>query len=907
MTLSERIKLAKARVKDIEQALSLYVRPGDTFELRALDVPGLDGDTFTSAGFFTDLKLAAERAAWVDVVRGAGAVYIVMNRRNQATHLPFKSDNFHDFAGAKELTEDCDIERRTRLLIDIDPERPSGCCANEAEKKAAMAVADEVIKHLSGQGWPLPLLVDSGNGVQLLYAIDLANTSDARDLVRGVLTALDEQFSGQSGDAKVDLSVFNASRITRLPGTTNKKGNNTSERPHRVARIVSGPDALAIVTEKQLRAVAGEYKRYDDVNVGQVDLDGIAPASDHDVERAWAYIETMPDAISGRRGGDATYSACYRCAEFGLDGSQVAEVMGRFNATKTGGEPWEAKDLDRMIQRAYAYAQAKGTFGSKKNPDITVVPASQGENGHGGPRKGAGRPKGTGHQCKKDAGGNGGKGHGGARPGAGRPRRQPNDRFTDLGNRDRFVKVAAGKVAWVPEWKKWLQWDGKRWNRNPDGGITPYQDQVIGVIKSEVATATTDQERRAIAEWACQSSMEKHFEAIERMGRGPMRTASAKYDKHPTLLNVENGTLDLETGEFRPHDQKDMLTQLAPVVYDPAADCPMWKRFMDDVMEVSCAQIKAMEGKHDLLPLEAAAEAMQATAEKVELLQDLVGYSLTGEIRDHILPIMWGGGENGKSTFFKVLLHLLGDYGMQAPPDFLLASKNEKHPTDKADLYGKRFVVVLETAEDKRMDEVLVKALTGGDNIRARKMFQDFFEFKSTHKAWMGTNHRPIVRGTDRGIWRRLALVGWEVKFNKLKGNCDTNLGEKLKQEVSGILNWALEGHRRWRRRGIVLPPIVQAATDAYRKEMDMIGLFLGECCVQHESARCIAQELYDAFRFWAIRNGHNPPPSSTRFGWILTERELIAKKDNRSRRWVRYGVDLTEDFLAKMAVGGNS
>ena len=164
-------------------------------------------------------------------------------------------------------------------------------------------------------------------------------------------------------------------------------------------------------------------------------------------------------------------------------------------------------------------------------------------------------------------------------------------------------------------------------------------------------------------------------------------------DRNPWLLNVANGTLDLRTGKLLPHDRRTFLTKLAPVTFNPAATCDLWIKFLD--------RIFADDG------------------ELIGYLQRLVGYSLTGDVSEHILPFFYGDGANGKSTFVEVCLRMLGpDYSMKAPPDLLLAKRGESHPTERADLHGKRLVACIETEEGRRLAESLVKELTGGDRIR---------------------------------------------------------------------------------------------------------------------------------------------------------------------------------------------
>ena len=202
-------------------------------------------------------------------------------------------------------------------------------------------------------------------------------------------------------------------------------------------------------------------------------------------------------------------------------------------------------------------------------------------------------------------------------------------------------------------------------------------------------------------------------------------------------MNVLNGTLDLRTGTLRPHRREDSLSKLAPVIYDENATCPRWLKFLDRVMD----------GNKDL----------------ITYLQRVAGYCLTDEVSEQCLWFLHGTGANGKSTLLQTLIDLMGDYGMQAVSEFLMVKTNESHPTERADLHGKRFVATIETEQGKRIAEALMKQMTGGDRLRARRMRQDFFEFAPTHKIFLAANHKPTVCGTDQAAWRRIKLIPFTV------------------------------------------------------------------------------------------------------------------------------------------------
>ncbi len=336
-------------------------------------------------------------------------------------------------------------------------------------------------------------------------------------------------------------------------------------------------------------------------------------------------------------------------------------------------------------------------------------------------------------------------------------------------------------------------------------------------------------------------------------------------DSHSWLLNCSNGILDLKTGELLPHDRGLYLTKLVPHDYVRDAECPLW---------------------HDFL-----AVIFNGNSGMIQFLQRLFGCALVGQVIEHVLPILWGKGANGKSVKVETMLHVLGpDYSCKAASDLLLAKRNESHPTERADLHGKRLVVCVESDENRRLAEGQVKELTGGDTIKARRMREDFWEFKPQHTAMLVTNHKPEVRGTDNGIWRRVRLVPFTVTIPDEKQ--DKRLAEKLQAEACGILRWCVDGCLAWQRGGLAEPADVIGATDGYRQEMDLLATFLADCCEVGPQFKVKSADLYDAYCRWCA--GHNETTKSERkFGSAMTERGEFERYTSNGT-WYR-GVGLRE------------
>jgi putative DNA primase/helicase len=426
---------------------------------------------------------------------------------------------------------------------------------------------------------------------------------------------------------------------------------------------------------------------------------------------------------------------------------------------------------------------------------------------------------------------------------------------TDLGNGERLVKFFGDKIRFCHPWGKWLIWDRRRWKLDDTAGIYSFAKVTARHIFGETKLPGVDHEdKMRIAKWAVMSEMQGRVESMAKCASREegIPVLPDALDRDPWLLNCRNGTIDLRTGQLRPHDRNDMLTKMAPVDFDPDAECPMFMQTLRTFL---------------------------VTDELIGYWQRLCGMAITGQVEDHILPICYGTGSNGKSTLLNTLIDILGpDYAMKAAPDLLVARKQDGHPTDKADLFGKRVVVAIETDEGARLNESLIKELTGGDKIRARRMREDFWEFDPTHTVFLATNHKPQVRGTDHGIWRRLKLVPFTVKMADDKAKKD--MPTQLKKEAAGILAWMVRGCLAWQKDGLNPPKSMLDATQEYRAEEDVLATFLAEHCIVETGQSVFARDLYARYRTWAAESGLHQL-SQTRFGKAIAERGFEKEKSS--------------------------
>lgn len=432
--------------------------------------------------------------------------------------------------------------------------------------------------------------------------------------------------------------------------------------------------------------------------------------------------------------------------------------------------------------------------------------------------------------------------------------------LTDLGNAQRLVAQHGHDLRFCIAQNRWLVWDGQRWRPDHTQEVMRRAKDTARSIYSEAAEAKDTKDGQALARHAMYSQSGKGLREMVALATSEpgIPVALEELDADPWALNCLNGTLDLRTGELRPHRREDLLTKMAPVAYDLAAECPRWTAFL----------ARCLAGNVDLQTF----------------LQRAIGYSLTASVREQVLFFLHGDGQNGKSTLLRTLQDALGEYAKQAAPDLLLAKRGESHPTELADVAGCRLLVTMEVEDGRRWDEALVKQLTGGDKLKARFMRQDFFEFDPTHKLFIAANHKPEVRGTDLGIWRRIRLIPFTVTIPPQER--DPDLPEKLRAEWPGILRWAVEGCLAWQREGLTEPAAVTAATEAYRTEIDVLEGFLADCCdLSDKRAKTSASDLYKAYEYWCKTNGEYCQSQR----WLsrrLDERQLERERTGTTRYW---------------------
>lgn len=440
-------------------------------------------------------------------------------------------------------------------------------------------------------------------------------------------------------------------------------------------------------------------------------------------------------------------------------------------------------------------------------------------------------------------------------------------KLSELGNAERLVARHGKDIRYCHEWNKWLIWTGTHWQIDLTGEVERRAKETIRAIYSEAAEIEDEEKRAALAKHAAKSETNRAISAMVELAKSEpgIPVLSDQLDSDIWLLNCKNGTLDLRTGELRPHNRKDYITRIIPTEYNPYADFEEWAKFLHRIMNDN--------------------------AELISFLQRAVGYSLTGSTREQCLFMLYGCGANGKTTFLEAISDVLAGYAQRTPTDTLLAKDTSGISNDIARLKGARFVVASEVEEGKRMAESLVKQMTGGEKMTARFMRAEYFEFMPHFKLWVGTNHKPVIRGTDQAIWRRIKLIPFNVTIPPEER--DKNLLNKLRREMPGILNWAVMGCMDWQKNGLGEPEEVIKATNDYRSEMDVLTRFITDCCTTNTQRSIKSSVLYKKYAEWS-RDNNEFTLSQTKFSTRMQEKGFSKIRTSRGMVWE--GIAIVDD-----------
>ncbi|WP_353422776.1 phage/plasmid primase, P4 family [Staphylococcus xylosus] len=441
--------------------------------------------------------------------------------------------------------------------------------------------------------------------------------------------------------------------------------------------------------------------------------------------------------------------------------------------------------------------------------------------------------------------------------------------YDDTGNAERLKDLFGENIRFNYTSNTWMYYDGKRWKHDDTGRMKILTDKVVENIKNEklfVADGVDqeDMEKYRYRHWKDSRNHNKKVNMMKECEH-LLPVTNETFDNDFNLFNVQNGFIDLKAGKLNDHERKNYFTKISHVEYTDKSDCPKWDEFLDDIF--------------------------LGNQELVRFIQRAVGYSLSGHTSEQVLFVLYGNGRNGKSVFLDILNEIFGNYSTNIQPQAIMASKNQSDASPEiAKLDGARLVTTTEPNEGERFDEGLLKQLTGGDRVSARKLYENEFEFTPQFKLWMATNHKPYVRGRDEGIWRRFVIIPFDKQIPLHE--IDRDLTKKLKRELPAIMRWCVDGFLEWQRIGLSEPKIIKEQRDEYRVEMDSIASFINDCCELNPMQKIKSSEIFSAYDRWAKDNNQHIM-SSTKFGREMAKR-FNRKKYQGTNHY--YGLNLTSE-----------
>lgn len=441
--------------------------------------------------------------------------------------------------------------------------------------------------------------------------------------------------------------------------------------------------------------------------------------------------------------------------------------------------------------------------------------------------------------------------------------------MTEFGNAERMLDHFGEGLMFVPEIAAWHTWDGKCWRNAPQVLLEHLAKETVRALADESKTIENDDERVAFFKFCAVSQRAMMVRNMVALASSDPRVVVpvSELDKHNHLLGVGNGAVDLQTGELLPPEREHWITTITPIEYSPTARAPLFEQTVRDVFH--------------------------GDDEMVAFFQRVVGYSILGQPKEDVMVIPYGSGSNGKSTVLGAIRYALGEHARTANADTFLATGGAGNSAGAARedilrLRGARFVYVGEPDEGSELREGLIKSMTGGDPMPARGLWSKVtVEVVPTWVAFMPTNHRPIVKGDDHAIWRRLLPVPFTRNFDKDdRVKKDPQRAEKLEREAAGILRWCIDGALAYQRDGLNPPAKVRAAHDEYRQDMDLLAEWLDTCCEVGPSFVASNSELWNSWEYFARSRGElRFIPSSKSLGRRLLSRGFAAARYSHGLR----------------------
>ena len=761
----------KTDINEIKRMSSILYQPGDIAEIRAFDNKG-----FSHPGFYDDFTKLAEDAARLSNRPDITAVYITLNVIKRALLARAANRLYPEGPGEKKTTADIDVLIRRWLFIDIDAycDGIKGISSTDAEHQTTVETAHNIIQFLISIGFPKDsmILADSGNGTHILVRIsDLPNNDETTLLIKTCIAALQARFTG------IDEAVYNAARICKLAGTVCRKGDSTDDRPHRTASLLEVPANIVIAPIEALKALAATIPQPETpapkATYHTNDFNVEKWMAEHGIEVERTDVETGVTKYILKVcpfNHDHNNNAC--AAVF-----KMANGTLGFKCQHAGcvGNDW--KQLRTLLEPEYAekkrrYEQ-RGQLAQTNDPHI----------------------------------------------------------LTDTTNAQLIVALFGDILRYDHRRDRWLFWNGHRWQPDINGKMFRLAIEAARARWQDAANIQDLKERERISNWAISSENRGRLEAAISIAKNlePITDTGENWDIDPWLLGVQNGVVDLRTGQFREGRQADNITMATGCAFDAGAKCPVWLKTVNSIF---------IDDK-----------------EMIDWIHRLCGYATTGSIREQQVSIGHGLGANGKGKFAGGLRSTLGDYAYDAPfATFEMNSLRSSIPNDIAALEHKRFVTSSETNDGTRINEARLKAISHGDPITARFLHQEFFTFNPACHIFLFVNHKPRVHDDTTGFWRGVDLLPFLQTFTGASD--DKDLGVKLEAEKSGILNWLIAGCLEYQKRGLSpRPERVTTATTEYKRESNALADWFDECTTDNPDIMTLSSELYKSYTTWAERS----------------------------------------------------
>jgi putative DNA primase/helicase len=447
----------------------------------------------------------------------------------------------------------------------------------------------------------------------------------------------------------------------------------------------------------------------------------------------------------------------------------------------------------------------------------------------------------------------------------------------DTGNADRMIALHGEDLRYSAIFRKWLVWDGRRWAKDEEEGRAMKLAKKTMALFYEQSQGTGSE---GLVKFAKTCLGKTKISNLLALADCELRVHVADLDTHPYLLNCLNGTLDLRTGLLQEHRREDYLTKLVHHNYDPNAKCPLFMKFIGEIMGITP---------------EASENDLERADRLVDYLQRAFGYSLTGDVSEKAVFCLFGDGSNGKTTLLETVAFVMREFSAQVLIDTLMmktSGENNNSLADLADLRGARFVTTSEGEEGQRLAEAKLKYLSAGmGKIKTARKYENFISFEATHKLFMDSNYKPVVQGRDAAIWNRLKSIPFTVTISDEQK--DEELPKKLQKEAEGILAWMVKGCLLWRGDGLGTPPEIEESSKSWRDAMDPLKDFLEDECWMGDELWVTSSNLWRAYKTWSDNNGEHAF-GRRRFGDRLKVLGCKSSRRNGPRSWD--GIALKKD-----------